>query len=99
MAHASSQPIFVSEHIENIDTLRLLTWTDLRELGMKVGDVRRLMVYLDMSEEVLALFFACYLVMHIKTELGAESFFYKPEMVMMTELQKGIEQTLPHNFF
>lgn len=59
MAHASSQPIFVSEHIENIDTLRLLTWTDLRELGMKVGDVRRLMVYLDMSEEVLALFFAC----------------------------------------
>lgn len=37
-----------------MDTLRMLTRADLRELGLKIGDCRRLMVYLNMGEEVRA---------------------------------------------
>jgi hypothetical protein len=40
------------ERIEDVATLRLLTRADLRDLGLRVGDSRKLMSHLGISDDV-----------------------------------------------
>lgn len=46
------QDLLYGENIHDVQTLQMLTRSDLRELGLRIGDYRRLMVYLDMGDEV-----------------------------------------------